>query len=112
MRRGRLFRALEGEAAEEVVEALAVGRSCRIERIVSSGQSSPPAGWYDQDQDEWVVVLEGSAGLEFEQDHELVEMRPGDWVVIPAHVRHRVAWTSQGGPTVWLAVHFDDEAPV
>ena len=107
MRRGNLFGSLSEGQTEEEALALAVGGSCRIERIVSTGQSSAPDAWYGQDQDEWVVVLEGSAGLEFEDDHDVLEMRRGDWVLIPAHVRHRVAWTARGEPTVWLAVHFD-----
>jgi len=65
---------------------------------------APEGFWYDQDQHEWVVVLKGSARMRFE-DNE-VEMKPGDFVNIPAHKRHRVDWTTPDEPTIWLAVHY------
>ena len=74
----------------------------RLERIVSHGHSSPEGFWYDQPEDEWVMLLQGAARLEFEDS--LMEMRPGDCLNIPAHRRHRVAWTTPEGPTVWLAL--------
>ena len=73
-----------------------------IERIVSHSQSSRPGFWYDQDEDEWVIVLRGAATLEF-ADGELVEMKKGDYLTIPSHTKHRVTQTSP--ETVWLAVH-------
>lgn len=76
----------------------------RIERIVSTGQASPPGFWYDQADDELVVLLSGAAQLRFEEGVAL-DMKPGDWVEIPAHVRHRVEATQAEPPTVWLAVH-------
>ena len=62
----------------------------RIERIVSTGQASPPGFWYDQPDDEFVVLLTGAARLRFEDGDVTIDMKPGDWVEIPAHVRHRV----------------------
>jgi cupin 2 domain-containing protein len=76
-----------------------------IERIVSHGHRSLEGFWYDQKRCEWVVLLKGAARLQFE-DHT-VEMRPGDALNIPAHVRHRVEWTSPDEPTIWLAVHYE-----
>jgi cupin 2 domain-containing protein len=76
--------------------------SARIERIVSHSHSSPPGFWYDQNWDEWVIVMRGSATLEFE-GNELVELKEGDYLTIAKHVKHRVART--GAQTVWLAVH-------
>jgi cupin 2 domain-containing protein len=76
--------------------------SVRIERIVSHHHSSPPGFWYDQDNEEWVIVLRGEATIEF-QGGEFVEMKAGDYVEIPRHVKHRVARTSE--KTVWLAAH-------
>jgi cupin 2 domain-containing protein len=72
----------------------------KIERIVSHSHTSPPGFWYDQAEDEWVLVLRGSAALEFEAG-EIVEMKEGDYLVIPRHVRHRVARTAE--TTIWLA---------
>jgi cupin 2 domain-containing protein len=77
----------------------------RIERIVSTGQESPPGFWYDQPDDEFVVLLAGAARLRFEDGDVTLDMKAGDWVEIPAHVRHRVESTQADPPTVWLAVH-------
>jgi cupin 2 domain-containing protein len=77
----------------------------RIERIVSSGQASPPGFWYDQPDDEFVVLLSGGARLRFEDGDVTFDLKPGDWVEIPAHVRHRVESTQAESPTVWLAIH-------
>jgi cupin 2 domain-containing protein len=90
---------------EEMVTMLLEAANVRIERIVSNGQASPEGFWYDQGQHEWVVVLKGAARLRFEDG--TVEMKPGDFVNIPAHKRHRVEWTTPDEPTVWLAVHYD-----
>lgn len=76
--------------------------SARVERIVSSHHASQPGFWYDQEEDEWVMVLRGSAAIEFE-DGRLIEIGTGDYLTIPRHVRHRVARTDAA--TVWLAVH-------
>ncbi len=89
---------------QESIEILVQSESVRVERIVSHGQTSPAGFWYDQPRDEWVAVLCGAARLRFED--EVLEMHPGDWVVIPAHRKHRVEWTTPDGPTVWLAVHY------
>jgi len=75
--------------------------SIKIERIVSESYSSPAGFWYEQDEDEWVVVVRGKATLEFEGG-ELVRMQEGDYVTIPRHVRHRVQQTDP--KTIWLAV--------
>jgi cupin 2 domain-containing protein len=77
----------------------------RIERIVSQGHRSPEGFWYDQDWDEWVLVVGGRACLEMEGRPEPVELGPGDHLVIPSHTRHRVAWTDPRENTIWLAVH-------
>jgi cupin 2 domain-containing protein len=91
--------------AEQII-ALVATETVRIERIVSTGQASPPGFWYDQDRAEWVLLLAGSAGLLFEGEGEPRVLRSGDYLLIPAHRRHRVVWTDAAQPTVWLAVHF------
>ena len=98
------FSAIPEELPEELTTVLRAGEGVRIERIVSHGHSSPPGFWYDQDQAEWVLVLQGAARLQFED--RVLEMRPGDFVNIPAHQKHRVAWTTPDEPTIWLAVHY------
>jgi cupin 2 domain-containing protein len=93
---------------EELTTVLQEGHGVRIERIVSTGHRSPDGFWYDQDQAEWVLVLKGAARLQFEG--RLLEMRPGDFVSIPAHQKHRVAWTTPDEPTIWLAVHYGEKS--
>jgi cupin 2 domain-containing protein len=90
--------------AEEITVLLATS-DIRIERIVSTGQASPEGFWYDQQRAEWVVLLQGAAALQFEGEAMPRALQPGDILHIPAHVRHRVAWTHADQPTVWLAVH-------
>jgi len=88
---------------EEIVEALTDGET-KIERIISTGQVTPEGEWYDQSLDEWVVLLEGEAKLLFEETGE-VYLKPGDYILIKAHERHRVVYTSTLPPCLWLAVH-------
>ncbi len=92
---------------EELFETLCARPGVRIERIVSTGQCSPPGFWYDQPGDEWVALLSGTATLHFEDEAAGRELRPGDWVFIEAHRRHRVDRTDAATPSVWLAVHLD-----
>jgi len=89
----------------EIFETLAESGAVRIERIVSSGQATVEGEWYDQDWDEWVLLLAGSAGLLFEGEDAPRSLAAGDYVLIPAHCRHRVAWTDRYRQTIWLAVH-------
>ncbi|HXF97296.1 MAG TPA: cupin domain-containing protein [Gaiellaceae bacterium] len=104
-RRGNLFAGLPvAAAAEEVFEALAAGPHVLVERIVSSGQATPPGAWLEQERDEWVVLLEGEAELSF-ADGSRLGLGRGDWVLIPRGVRHRVERTRAEPPCVWLAVH-------
>lgn len=93
---------LQNERFDRLVEA----GSVTIERIVSRGHTSPASGWYDQSRDEWVVILKGKGVVAFENGEE-VTLGPGDHLHIPAHRRHRVAWTDPDEETVWLAVHYD-----
>jgi len=90
--------------SDELIETLVKAENVRIERIVSHGHASPPDYWYDQVQPEWVLLIQGAARLSF--DDEIIEMKPGDCVNIPAHKQHRVEWTTPDGPTIWLAVHY------
>ena len=103
---GNLLASLPRRLDAEQIIALVANENLRIERIVSTGQASPPGFWYDQPWAEWVSVLAGSAGLLFEGEAEPRVLRPGDYLLIPAHRRHRVAWTDTEHPTVWLAVHY------
>jgi cupin 2 domain-containing protein len=99
-----LFDDLPHQASEEVFTELLSREGVRIERIVSTGQSTPTDQPYNQEWDEWVLLVSGRAGLWIEGKGEH-ELRPGDYFLIPAHRSHRVTWTAIGEPTVWLAVH-------
>jgi cupin 2 domain-containing protein len=89
---------------EELIEKMVDSKEVRIERIVSTGHTSPPGFWYDSAESEWVVVLRGEATLAFEDETRI--LKPGDYVLIPPHRKHRVNSTSTKEPTVWLAVFF------
>lgn len=97
-----IFANIPPDLPEELVEVLSQSANLRIERIVSRGHASPNEVWYDQDENEFVIVLSGAARLRFAD--KVVEMQPGDWVDIPAHTKHRVDWTTNEQETVWLAV--------
>lgn len=101
-----LFAGLPADRQVELIEVLAQSPSTRIERIVSHGQKSADGFWYDQSEDEWVVVLQGEATLRLEGQSYLHHLRKGDYLLIPAHVRHRVESTSSNPGTIWLAVFF------
>jgi cupin 2 domain-containing protein len=102
---GNLFDGYLASLPAERFDVLVERPGVRLQRIVSTAQATPPGQWYDQDDDEWVVVLRGSAGLRFQDADAVVTLRPGDWRLIPARCRHRVDWTDPDQPTVWLALH-------
>ena len=103
-----LFADIPSHLPAELFTTLLDASHVRIERIVSHGEVSPDGCWYDQPQHEWVVVLQGAARLQFED--RVIELRPGDFVHIPAHRKHRVAWTTTAEQTVWLAVHHGSDS--
>lgn len=107
MQRGTFTKNLPDASQAEVIEPLSAfpGRNVTIERIVSEGQTTPAGEWYDQAWDEWVMVTKGAARIIFENPDAEEELAENDWILIPAHCRHRVSFTAPG--TVWLAVHGD-----
>jgi len=94
-------------AGEEVLSEIFTRPGLKIERIISQGHASPPGFWYDQSWNEWVIVLKGSATLQFEDEVATRALGAGDYVFISARKRHRVEWTDPEQQTVWLAVHFE-----
>lgn len=88
---------------EEITEQLLRRKDVRVERILSGGHASPIDFWYDQDEDEWVAVLQGSAALQW-SDGSITELVAGNWLLIPAHTKHRVERTSLTPACVWLAI--------
>ncbi len=105
IRTGNLLRAIPAPGASELFEELLAGEGFRLERIVSQGHRSEEGFWYDQEADEWVVLVSGRATLELECPPFTLELGPGDYVFLPARSRHRVAATSADPPAVWLALH-------
>ena len=99
-----LFTDLPADLPAELFTTLLQAPDIRIERIISHGHQSPEGFWYDQPTGEWVIVLKGAARIELEG--KTVELSPGDYLDIPAHTKHRVAWTTPKEPTIWLAVHY------
>ena len=97
---------IPAQLAAERFDELLARPGVRIERIVSTGHVSPPGSWYDQDWDEWILLVQGAAMLEIEGRADC-RLERGDHLLIPAHVRHRVGWTDPARSTVWLAVHID-----
>ncbi len=103
---GNIFHDLPSILPDELFNTLLEANDFRIERIVSYGHASPEGFWYDQDQHEWVLLLQGAARLSIGE--ESFELRPGDHINIAAHQRHRVEWTIPNEPTIWLAVFYGE----
>ncbi|MDH5611228.1 MAG: cupin domain-containing protein [Gammaproteobacteria bacterium] len=100
-----IFDAIPENLEAEVFERLAEGNGVRIERIISKGHHSTDSGWYDQNNNEWVIVLQGEAILSF-ADEPSIKLKAGDFINISAHKKHQVEWTAPNIETIWLAVHY------
>lgn len=100
-----IFDTIPEVITHELCEPLIDNKALKIERIISKGHVSPKTRWYDQDKNEWVIVLKGAATLLFE-DKSSVKMKTGDYINIPAHKKHRVEWTDPDTETVWLTVTY------
>lgn len=101
-----IFSSLPDNLEQESFEELLLHKNIKIERIVSKGHTSPKAGWYDQDKNEWVLVLEGSGSILFENGDEF-NFKKGDYLNIPAHTRHKVNRTGPDSITIWLAIYYE-----
>lgn len=105
-----IFEGIVPNKDAEQFETILERGNAKIERIISSGQCTPEGEFYDQSQDEWVMVLKGRAVVSFIDSGERFEMAAGDYLFIPSHVRHRVEYTSPGEVTLWLALHLYEKA--
>lgn len=92
-------------ATEEQFTPLLNEPSLIVQRIISTGQSSPPGFWYKQPEAEWVLLISGEAALRFEDETGARHLKPGDYLDIAAGRRHRVDWTTPDAPTIWLVIH-------
>jgi cupin 2 domain-containing protein len=105
MKLKNIFSSIPDDLDDENIDLLLRSENVKIERIISKGHVSPATGWYDQKNDEWVLVLKGAAIIAFENDRDL-NLVAGDYVNIPAHTRHKVKWTDPDAETIWLAIHY------
>lgn len=100
-----IFQCLPKVMDDEVFDILLQKGALKIERIISKGHISPTTGWYDQAQDEWVMVLQGEAVITIKDDKDY-SLGSGDYMTIPAHTKHKVTWTIPEKETIWLAIHY------
>lgn len=100
-----IFNNIPSDIPNEIFEDIITTKKLRVERIVSKGHSSPDTGWYDQTENEWVIVLSGYGEIEYFNGDKIM-LKQGDYVDIKAHVKHRVIATSADEPTVWLAIFY------
>ncbi len=105
MKTKNIFTNIPKQLPDEIFEDIISTDNLKIERIISKGHTTPISQWYDQDTDEWILVLQGDAIIAFE-DSKDVHLRVGDYLNIPAHTKHRVSWTIPNTETIWLAVHY------
>jgi len=100
-----IFNNIPADIPNEIFEDIIKTKNLRVERIVSKGQSSPDTGWYDQEENEWVIVLSGFGEIEYINGDKII-LEQGDYLDIKAHVKHRVIATSPDEATVWLAIFY------
>ena len=101
-----IFENIPDHISEELFNEIFKTENFKVERIVSKGHSSPDNYWYDQEENEWVIMLKGSAGLLFAGDETVLVLRSGDYIHIPSHTKHRVEWTDPDMETIWLAIFY------
>jgi cupin 2 domain-containing protein len=104
--KGTLLGGIPVELPEEIFDTICLSENVKIERIVSRGHASPTGFWYDQEKSEFILIVQGSAGLKIENVPDIVVLKTGDYLSIGAHVKHRVEWTDPACETIWLAVHY------
>lgn len=105
MEQGNIFELIPDNLDKEVFELLVQNECVKIERIISKGHTSSGSDWYDQEQNEWVMILKGEAIISFENEKD-IELKAGSYINIPAHKKHKVNWTTPKTETIWLAVHY------
>ena len=103
-----IFDGIPAELHEEQFDQLITSDKVKIERILSKGHTTPATDWYDQEQNEWLLILKGEAVLAFDGESP-VTLKKGDYLNIPAHKKHRVDWTLPDSETIWLTVHYQDD---
>ncbi len=105
MSTNNIFKNIPTPSQEEFFENILSKNGLKIQRIVSYGHSTQEFEWYDQDDDEWVILLKGAAILSIDNEDD-IKLNIGEYLNIPAHKKHRVSWTLENEETIWLAVHY------
>ena len=105
MNKSNIFDSIPVTLKDELFEEIISKDGLKIERIVSYGHTTAEFEWYDQDSDEWVILLKGEAVLSFENRDD-VRLKVGDYINIPAHTKHKVSWTPSDEESIWLAVYY------
>ena len=100
-----LFSRIPASLPDEVFETIIKSCNVHIERIISKGHKTGEGQWYDQDKNEWILLIKGSAQIRFEEE-KIIGLQPGDYINIPAYKKHRVDWTDSNTETIWLAIHY------
>ena len=100
-----IFNNIPTQLSQELFQDIISKDGIKIQRIVSQGAITQDDKWFNQENDEWVIVLQGKATLSFEDDSD-IKLSIGDYILIPAHKKHKVSWTSSDEQTVWLAIHY------
>jgi cupin 2 domain-containing protein len=106
MKAASLLENIPTEIPQEIFQDILKTDSLRIERIISKGHATPKDDWYEQSENEWVLVIQGQAQLRFEKGQQIIQMTPGMYVDIKAGVRHKVQWTNPQVETIWLAIFY------
>lgn len=106
MLKQNIYKNIPEKIPDEIFEKILEYKNVRIERIISNGQASAKDFWYDQDENEWVILLKGSAEILFEEQSEKIFLKEGDYINITAHIKHRVEYTDQNVETIWLAIFY------
>ena len=100
-----IFKDIPGQLKDELFQTLLQRDNFRIERVVSKGHITPVGQWYDQAWDEWLILLQGQAVLCYQKNNAKITLNTGDYLLIPAHTKHRVDWTLPDDNSIWLAIH-------
>ena len=100
-----IFSNIPKDLTDEFFEDIVLANNVKIEKIVSQGHISPKSGWYNQDKNEWVILLKGEAILLFEDNKE-IHLKSGEYINIPSYTKHKVLWTNPTEESIWLAVFY------
>lgn len=100
-----IFQNIPLNIPEEIFETIIESSSIKVEKIISRGQKSPDNFWYDQDKNEWIIIIKGEARLQLE-NNQIIDLVEGDYLNILAHQKHHVVWTKPDNETIWLAVYY------